>query len=161
MGALCERHPTPEQFYSNFAKAATRAHEDMVAFQNLMKDSRSQAILDQGQKSRGENSDGITVWRVTDHPNWLDVQKEVSLKHSPTEIEEGNHPVNAVKEEDHRGVLKKFEENYPMVKASIPDDGSNIIQVLIMQSWPFSTKPSQLTPPRRRFNFLPHLISLS
>lgn len=101
----------------------------MVAFQNLMKDPRSKAILDQAQKSRGESSDGITVWRVTDHPDWLELEKRASLKHSPVEMEEGNKDENAVKEEDYRAALKKFEANHPTVKASIHDDGSNIIQV--------------------------------
>lgn len=142
IGALREQHPSPEQFYSNFAKSATRAHEDMVAFQNLMKDPQSQAILDQAQKSRGESSDGVKVWRVTDHPNWLDVQKEASLKQSPNEPEDGNNDMNAVKEEDYHSVLKKFEENHPTVKASTQDDGSNIIQVLPVTARP---KPSQLT----------------
>lgn len=100
----------------------------MVAFQNLMKDPRSEAILAQAQKSRGESSDGITVWRVTDHPDWLEMEKE-SLKHSPIEMEEGNKDENAVKEEDYRAALKKFEANHPTVKASIHDDGSNIIEV--------------------------------
>lgn len=130
MGPLREQHPSPEQFYSNFAKATTRAHEDMIAFQNLMQDPRNQAILDQAKKSRRENPDGITVWRVTDHPNWLDVREEASLKHSPNEPEEGNDDRNAVKEEDYRAALKKFEENHPTLKASIQDEGSNIIQVL-------------------------------
>ena len=76
IGVLRKQHPSPEHFYSTCAKTTTRAHEDMVAFENLMKDPRSQAILDQAQKSRREISDGITVWTVMDHPNWLDVQKE-------------------------------------------------------------------------------------
>lgn len=101
----------------------------MVAFQNLMKDPRSKAILDQAQKSRGESSDGITVWRVTDHPDWLEVEKEASLKHSPNEMEEGNKDENAVKEDDYRAALKIFEANHPTVKASTHDDGSNIIEV--------------------------------
>lgn len=123
------QHPSPEQFYSNFEKTATRAHVDMVAFQSLMKDPRSKEILDQAHKSRGESSDGITVWRVTDHPDWLEVEKEVSVKHSSNEMEEANKDENVVKEEDYRAALKKFEANHPTVKASIQDDGSNIIEV--------------------------------
>lgn len=127
---LQAQHPSPEQFYSNFEQTATRAHVDMVAFQSLMEDPRSKEILDQAQKSRGESSDGITVWRVTDHPDWLEVEKEASLKHSPkNEIEEESKDENAVKEEDYRAALKKFEANHPTVKASIQDDGSNIIEV--------------------------------
>lgn len=76
---LRNQHPSPEHFYSTFPKTTTRAHKDMAAFQNLMKDPRSQAILDQAQKSRRETSDRITVWRVTDHPNWLDVQKDAHI----------------------------------------------------------------------------------
>lgn len=94
-----------------------------------MKDPRSKAILDQAQKSRGKSSDGITVWRVTDYPNWLDVEKEASLKHSPNQMEEEKNDANAVKEEDCRAALKKFEANHPTVKASIQYDGSNIIEV--------------------------------
>lgn len=128
-GTLHEQHPSPEQFYLDFAKTATQAHGDMVAFQNLMKDPRSKAILDRAQKSRGESSDGITIWRVNDHPDWLDMEKEASLKYSPNEMEEGNNDANAVKEEDYRAALEKFEANHPAVKASIRDDGSNIIEV--------------------------------
>ena len=116
----------------------------MVAFQNIMKDPRSKEILDQAQKSRGESSDGITVWRVTDHPNWLDVEKEASLKQSLNELEDGNNDANAVRDEDYHVALKKFEANHPAVKASIQDDGSNIIEVnysSCMLSWPLSTKP--------------------
>lgn len=133
----------------------------MVAFQNLMKDPRSKEILDQAQKSRGGSSDGITVWRVTDHPNWLDVEKEASLKQSPNEIEEGNNGANAVKEEDYRVALKIFEANHPAVKASIQDDGSNIIEVNYSSCYHgrFLPNPSQLTITLRRSNFLPHLIS--
>lgn len=120
----------------------------MVTFQNLMKDPQSQAILDQAQKSRGGSSDGIKVWRITDHPNWLDVQKKASLKHPPSEMEEGNNNVHPTKEGDYRDALKKLGENHPAVKASIQDDGSNIIQVLthhaVMAA--FHTL-SQLTPP--------------
>lgn len=101
----------------------------MVAFQNLMKDPRNKAILAQAQKSRGQSSDGITVWRVTDHPDWLEVEKEASLKDSPIEMEEGNKDENAAKEEDYRAALRKFEANHPTLKASIHDDGSNIIEV--------------------------------
>lgn len=103
----------------------------MVAFQSLMKDPRSKEILGHAQKSRGESSDGITVWRVTDHPDWLEVEKQASRKHSPkNEMEEGNKDENAVsKEEDYRAALKKFEANHPAVKVSIQDDGSNIIEV--------------------------------
>ncbi|MCJ1343320.1 hypothetical protein MMC31_001513 [Peltigera leucophlebia] len=154
MGPLREQHPSPEQFYSNFAKATTRAHEDMIAFQNLMQDPRNQAILDQAKKSRRENPDGITVWRVTDHPNWLDVREEASLKHSPNEPEEGNDDRNAVKEEDYRAALKKFEENHPTLKASIQDEGSNIIQIqlpppsnlnFIIEPKPTSQNPTTYT----------------
>lgn len=135
----------------------------MVAFQNIMKDPRSKEILDQAQKSRGESSDGITVWRVTDHPKWLDVEKEASLKQSLNELEDGNNDANAVRDEDYHVALKNFEANHPAVKASIQDDGSNIIEVNYSSCYHgrFLPDPSQLTITLRRSNFLPHLISTS
>lgn len=95
-----------------------------------MEDSRNRGILDRAKESRAESSEGITGWKVTEHKDWLDVQREASPKGSADELEEDSSHVNVSKEEDLRAALKKFEGNHAGIETSLVTDGANTMEVI-------------------------------
>lgn len=95
-----------------------------------MEDSRNQGILARAKESREESSEGITGWKVTEHKDWLDVQREASPKDSADGFQDGKSHVNGSKEEDLRAALKKLEGYHAGIETSLATDGSNIMEVI-------------------------------
>lgn len=96
-----------------------------------MEDHRNRGILDRAKESRAESSEGITGWKVTEHKDWLDVQKEASPKDSADKLKEDSSQVDGSKEEDLRAALKKLEGNHAgIIETSLVTDGSNIMEVI-------------------------------
>lgn len=113
----------------NFSRAAVGAFKDIKDFSKLMEDSRNRDILNRAKESRAESSKGITGWKVTEHKDWLDVQREVS-EDSADELEKDNSYVNGSNEEDLRAALKKMEGYRAGIETSLVPDGSNTMEVI-------------------------------
>lgn len=121
---------SPEALYANFSRAAVGAFKDIKDFSKLIEDSRNRDILNRAKESRAESSKGITGWRVTEHNDWLDVQREASPEDSADESEEGSSYVNGSNEEDLRAALKKIEGYHAGIETSLVPDGSNTMEVI-------------------------------
>jgi hypothetical protein len=58
--------------YREFSNSAVKANEEVRRFKQLMDDEDTKKIFKYAKESRAANPKGITPWRITDHPDWLE-----------------------------------------------------------------------------------------
>ena len=78
---LIIRQSSPENLYSQFSQVATNSVQELQNFTKLIEGDRSQEVLKKARSSRAENPDGIRGWKVTEHPDWLEVKTEEMARH--------------------------------------------------------------------------------
>ncbi|KAI1758853.1 hypothetical protein GGR53DRAFT_515663 [Hypoxylon sp. FL1150] len=71
-----------DEMYARFLKAIGVADSQIKDFSALYNSEESKKVLDQAKKSRDANPKGIKPWRARDHPDWLDLDQQIST--SPT-----------------------------------------------------------------------------
>lgn len=114
----------PEQLHSNFAHAATCAARDIKDFAQTWEDTRSKEALGRAKDSRTNNNENVRGWLVTEHDDWLDVNKESSSneaikEEAKTEIiaRPAGSDVEIVD-----AALAQLRESHPGVTASLEAD---------------------------------------
>ena len=60
-----------EILFQKFAVAAKTANEELKQFKQLIDDDESKKIFEHARESRAQNPKGITPWRISEHPEWL------------------------------------------------------------------------------------------
>ncbi len=115
-----ETRADPADFYAQFSNAAAGAGKDIQEFMRMMRDERAKEIFDQVKKSKEADGEGIEVWRVTEHEEWLDVKKEVKAEELNEEGEEpgdgvGNQPENRKK------VVGGFRAAHPAIEVDLAE----------------------------------------
>jgi hypothetical protein len=73
---ILKRQPSPRSLYTQFVQAVNETAKNIQDFAKYMGSDRSQEVLNRARISRAENPQGIRGWRVTEHPDWLEVRHE-------------------------------------------------------------------------------------
>lgn len=73
---MIKKQPSPQTFYTQFAQVAIDTVNNIQDFVKYIGSDRSQEVLNRARISRAENPQGIRGWRVTEHPDWLEVKRE-------------------------------------------------------------------------------------
>ena len=105
----------PAEFYAQFSNAAAGAGKDIQEFMWMMRDERAKEVFDQVKKSRDADGEGIEVWRVTEHEDWLDVKKEVKIEELDNE---GDGPEQGAghQPEDRKMIVESFQAAHPAIE---------------------------------------------
>lgn len=133
MESLIPEQPSPGGLYSNFWDAALSAGKDIKEHTQLMQDEQSRAILEDARKSRANNAEEITGWKVTDHADWLASRKENDKELGQTEIDD--EIVNAAPDPDSMGAMRKamqsFQETHTGIDLDFDEPNKTLTVVLI------------------------------
>ena len=84
----------------------------------MMRDEHANEVFDQVKRSKGADGEGIEVWRVTEHEDWLDVKKEIKGEDIDTEGDElgqGTDP----QPEDRKKVVESFRAAHPAIEVDL------------------------------------------
>ena len=96
----------------------------------------SQAILQKAKEDRVADLEGITPWMVTEHPDWLEVRKNVIESSSPAQAQElqtiGDGSFPAV--QDPRAAVERFRAQHHGIEINF-QEFPKIIEVLLYSSF--------------------------
>ena len=113
---------SPDQLHSNFSEAANGAAQSIKQFTQLVEDGKTKEVMDKAKESRAGNNEGIIGWQVTDHEDWLDVNKEDGSEDKDKEDEgiadAGGDSVHAA--------LDRFRSAHVGVEASMDEDSRTV-----------------------------------
>lgn len=132
MRPLAFQQPTPETLHVDFLHTATEACKDLKDFVKLFESEKTQKLFDEAKASRVENPDGITGWMVTQHEDWLDVQKEKSSQDCILSGKKNSSLGNEFNEEITREILDKFKKDHNGIEASFADESFRRIKVFYL-----------------------------
>ena len=71
---LLAQHALPEELYSSYSRNAVESAKAIKSFAKFMQEPGPQETLRRAKESRLANSEEITPWIVTEHPEWLEVR---------------------------------------------------------------------------------------
>ena len=91
-------------------------------FTKLMQDPKNQDVFTRVEESRKQNDQGIMVWLVTQHEDWLDSTvvdevKDLNLDEDKDDNEDGAEGRTV----EVGSVLQKFREEHPSVQVSVQE----------------------------------------
>ena len=91
-------------------------------FTKLMQDPKNQDVFTRVEESRKQNDQGIMVWLVTQHEDWLDSTvvdevKDLNLDEDKDDNEDGAEGRTV----EVGSVLQKFREEHPSVQISVQE----------------------------------------
>lgn len=84
----------------------------------MMGDEQAKQLFDQVRQSRESNEEGITGWMVTEHEDWLDVNKAVKRDRSGEKREE---TVQRDVVQDPSKIVEDFKAAHPDVEVTLGD----------------------------------------
>ncbi|KAI9700811.1 MAG: hypothetical protein M1836_002180 [Candelina mexicana] len=122
-------HSSPEDLYDDFSKAAVTAATEIKDFRKIFEDRKTMLIFTNGSLSRRGNSEGISTWRVTEHPDWLDRdegghgEKGDGVGEVEDELDDGEE------EQDVGRIVEAFTTSYQKLKVQY-NEGSGVIKVI-------------------------------
>ncbi|KAL9639122.1 MAG: hypothetical protein Q9164_001126 [Protoblastenia rupestris] len=113
---------SPEHVYQNFSHAAHKAGKNIKDFTTLMKETRSKEVFEKASENKSRDGEGIGVWQVAEHADWLEVVRE--------KASEDTGVVNADTEERGAGAsidtmkaaMEGFRERNPGIEVNFDDD---------------------------------------
>lgn len=132
MRPLAFQQPTPETLHTDLLKIAIEACKDLKDFARLFESEKTQKLFDEAKASRVENPDGITGWIVTQHEDWLDVQKEKSSQDCIAAGMKNSSLGNEFNEEITREILDKFQKDHSGIGTSFMDESFRRIKVFYL-----------------------------
>ncbi|KAI9719766.1 MAG: hypothetical protein M1812_003254 [Candelaria pacifica] len=109
-------HSSPEGLYDDFSKAAVTAATEIKDFRDYFQDRRSRLAFRNSAISRRNNPEGISTWRVTEHPDWLerDGEGQPTEEDGVEEVEDGSEDGQG--EQDVSSVVEEFTNSHPGLK---------------------------------------------